>query len=79
MAVQPGLCPTWSETPKTGFLRTRLKYQFALSGVQENLHNPHEQCDCPLVDWDVRLQINLNAQVQTGPYAIDSSAHKDVT
>ena len=22
--VQPGLCRTWSETPKTGFLRTRL-------------------------------------------------------
>ena len=26
MAVQPGLCRTWSETPKTGFLTTRLKY-----------------------------------------------------
>ena len=26
VAVQPGLCGTWSETPKTGFLRTRLKY-----------------------------------------------------
>ena len=24
LAVQPGLCRTWSETPKTGFLRTRL-------------------------------------------------------
>ena len=24
MAVQSGLCRTWSETPKTGFLRTRL-------------------------------------------------------
>ena len=24
-AVQPGLCRTWSETPKTGFPRTRLK------------------------------------------------------
>ena len=23
-AVQSGLCQTWSETPKTGFLRTRL-------------------------------------------------------
>ena len=23
-AVQPSLCVTWSETPKTGFLRTRL-------------------------------------------------------
>ena len=26
MVVQPGLCRTWSETPKTGFLTTRLKY-----------------------------------------------------
>ena len=25
MAVQPCLCRTWSETPKTGFLTTRLK------------------------------------------------------
>ena len=24
MAVQPGLCGTWSETPKTDFLTTRL-------------------------------------------------------
>ena len=24
MVVQPGLCRTWSETPKTGFLTTRL-------------------------------------------------------
>ena len=24
MTVQPGLCMTWSETPKTGFLTTRL-------------------------------------------------------
>ena len=25
VAVQPGLCGTWSETQKTGFLTTRLK------------------------------------------------------
>ena len=25
VVVQPGLCRTWSETPKTGFLTTRLK------------------------------------------------------
>ena len=24
LAIQPGLCLTWSETRKTGFLRTRL-------------------------------------------------------
>ena len=27
VAVQPGLCRTWSETPKTGFLRTRLIWE----------------------------------------------------
>ena len=27
VAVQPGLCLTWSETPKTGFLTTRLIYK----------------------------------------------------
>ena len=26
VAVQAGLCRTWSETPKTGFLTTRLIY-----------------------------------------------------
>ena len=26
VVVQPSLCWTWSETPKTGFLATRLKY-----------------------------------------------------
>ena len=25
VVVQPRLCPTWSETPKTGFLTARLK------------------------------------------------------
>ena len=29
VAVQPVLCRTWSETPKTGFLTTRLIYLFA--------------------------------------------------
>ena len=27
VAVQPGLCRSWSETPKTGFLTTRLIYR----------------------------------------------------
>ena len=30
MAVQAGLCRTWSETPKTSFLRTRLIYTVLL-------------------------------------------------
>ena len=29
VTVQPGLCQTWSETPKTGFLITRLNYILA--------------------------------------------------
>ena len=28
VAVQPGLCRTWSETPKTGFLTSRLMYMY---------------------------------------------------
>ena len=28
-AVQPGLCRTWSETPNTGFLTTRLIFKVA--------------------------------------------------
>ena len=31
-AVQPGLCGTWSETPKTGFLTTRLILELIVSG-----------------------------------------------
>ena len=30
MPAQPGLCGTWSETPKTGFLRTRLIFTLTL-------------------------------------------------
>ena len=29
VAVQPGLCQTWSETPKTGCLTTRLKSEIS--------------------------------------------------
>ena len=43
MAVQPGLCRTWSETPKTGFLTTRLicqtcYYKLYLLNVFESVH-----------------------------------------
>ena len=34
VAVQPGLYRTWSETPKTGFLRTRLKYDLHMHKVK---------------------------------------------
>ena len=33
VTAQPGLCRTWSETPKTGFLTTRLKLCFHSSCV----------------------------------------------
>ena len=35
VAVQPGLCRTWSETPKTGFLRTRLICKKACSIMKQ--------------------------------------------
>ena len=31
VSVQPALCGTWSETPKTGFLRTRLISQLSVA------------------------------------------------
>ena len=42
-AVQPGLCRTWSKTPKTGFLRTRLIYLYCM------LEYSHVEC-VPLRD-----------------------------
>ena len=36
VAVQPGLCRTRSETPKTGFLTTRLIYSM-LSNIESEL------------------------------------------
>ena len=37
-AVQPGLCQTWWETPKTGFLRTRLKWKNKHRGSNTSDH-----------------------------------------
>ena len=34
MAAQPGLCRTWLETPKTGFLTTKLIWQNGFSHDQ---------------------------------------------
>ena len=34
VAVQPGLCMTWSEPPKTGFLRTRLRLHSSVVRAQ---------------------------------------------
>ena len=38
VAVQPGLCRTWSETQKTGFLRTRLIYGAVCLTYELNEH-----------------------------------------
>ena len=40
MTVQSGFCRTWSETPKTGFLTSRLKLKFktCLGKPQASLH-----------------------------------------
>ena len=34
--VQPGLCSTWSETPKTGFLTTRLNCLYFCLDLNED-------------------------------------------
>ena len=57
MAVQAGLCQTWSETPKNGFLTTGLMFSvfMAFSFVRgdtntiPNMPLPHNTQDC----WDV--------------------------
>ena len=42
MAVQPGLCRTWSETPKTGFLTLRLicYSRFSHKLAHESMNHP---------------------------------------
>ena len=49
VAVQAGLCRTWSETPKTGFLRTRLKLKeyvsmkmFQMPNYENNWSGDHK-------------------------------------
>ena len=61
MVVQPGLCRTWSETPKTGFLATRLILSQSLS----RLHSRNSQ-NCriflplnPLVTINFPILIHL--------------------
>ena len=49
MIVLPGLCRIWLETPKTGFLKTRLKkyfeteaYLFSKSSTDVNIYQAFE-------------------------------------
>ena len=46
VAVQPGLCGTWSETPKTGFLRTRLILSEHIK-TNKLASVPHQDSDQP--------------------------------
>ena len=45
VAVQPGLCRTWFETPKTGFLTTRLK---SLGLSSSHINGPSHEKTCLL-------------------------------
>ena len=49
VTVQPGLCLTWSETPKTGFLKTRLNYCFSIRPICLNSWVIHQYFECPKV------------------------------
>ena len=52
VAVEPGLCRTWSETPKTGFLTTRLEFFFRISPRREWLLYNTIICNyCSPDDW----------------------------
>ena len=43
VAAQPGLCRTWSEIPKTGFLTTRLYTIFQIQHIQFHANISHNQ------------------------------------
>ena len=58
MAVQPGLCRTWSETPKTGFLRTRLKYNCQLIGVGNMTDNAELEMMASKPVTDFAFEVN---------------------
>ena len=55
MTVQAGLCRTWSETPKTGFLTSRLKFtlQYALQAEISTLiiENTASLCVSDIPTW----------------------------
>ena len=46
VVVQPGLCRTWWETPKTGFLTTRLNYQAEWTFPSLSIEQVHLHLSC---------------------------------
>ena len=54
MAAQPGLCWTWSETPKSGFLMTRLKLPWR-NGLFLIAGDIEVECDFGNIKTDNRI------------------------
>ena len=57
VVVQPGLCGTWSETPKTGFLTTRLiRYRLVWTSTYKSIHYLHKESYCPMIRIECTAQ-----------------------
>ena len=54
VAVQHGLCRTWSETPNTGLLTTRLKYKMSSFKSSGNIQK--KECRQDMVDLHLRYK-----------------------
>ena len=54
VAVQPGLCRTRSETPKTGFLTMRLIYKWGVRGSTS--HGHVSMMICIFTDKEIRCE-----------------------
>ena len=71
MVVEPGLCRTRSETPKTGFLTTRLKLKIMPSnydvGLSEYCQGDNLEC-LPISFSTSLLSIILKSEVQKATF-----------
>ena len=76
MAVQAGLCRTWSETPKTGFLRTRLIYTYTRYSREDSLEAPHRS---PYTEYPQLMfhWITQKSEVPSVKEDAESSYHSD--
>ena len=54
VVVQPGLCRTWSETPKTGFLTMRLKLCVLLCSTSYLIT---QTCPCNILQYFTAVKI----------------------